>query len=559
MRRLVGLGTLSLAAYAAFVLAAAFIFGVEANLAGRDPGPSAGRSGQKQKGMSFEERFSTSSSYDFWQRTTLPRLQQRVSGLSPFGDAFHSIDVPGNARGLVQTPLGFFDLKNPRWLDRLPPGLIRAATRSHAGRGGLAPGANIVQISEQALQDLGVDAVQRELGRSGRVVAALPDRAFVVRTRGSEDLDRLAALPYVEASTPYHAAFKIDRRLGRVPLIQASRARSTTLELMVSAWPGADRDEIARLRGDVEKLLGSRAVSDYADDGTVLRVEADAAKVAGLAALDTVGVVQEVPELMLANSEAPSLIMTGSVEDTLGAKPYHDIGLDGGGIGVLLCSNTATQACVTTANCTPPGVCQLQRLNDGLSPVPPQIVAVTDNGLSVDSVQFSQTATQVTDIIHQIGPRHRKVHAIQAVADNGDTCDGVLFGSGTHGNVVAGAIAGWPSGVGVFATKSILNNGPILTGINLDGVARGARILMQDAAGSLRCTVNELIELGGNVTPGNLTTRLLAARDGGSNVHLHVMPFGAPINFDGILFNELNGSYSVESNQIDTFLVNNRD
>ncbi|PYT36163.1 MAG: hypothetical protein DMF52_08380 [Acidobacteria bacterium] len=557
MRRLVGPGTLSLAAYAAFVLAAAFIFGVEANLAGRDPGSSAGGPGQKQKGMSFDERFGTSSSYDFWQRTTLPHAQERIPGLSPFGDAFKSMEMPGNRRGLVQTPLGFVDLKDARWLEKLPRGLTRAATRVHPGRGGLAPGANIVQITEQSLRDLGMDGVQRELARSGRVVAALPERAFLIRTRNAEDLDRLDAQPYVEASTPYHAAFKIDRMLGRTPLIQASRARSTTLELMVAAWPGADRHEIARLRGDVEKLLGAPAVSDFSDDGTVLRIEADARKVATIASLDSVGAVEEVPELMLENAEASSLTMVGSVEDTLGAKPYHDIGVDGGGIGALLCTNNPTATCTTDAQCAP-GLCRLQRLNNGTAPVPPQIVAVTDNGLSVDSAQFSQTATQTTDLSHPVGPAHRKVHVIQSVTDSGDTCDGVLFGSGTHGNVVAGAIAGWPSGVGVFASKSILNGRPLMTGINLDGVARGARILMQDAALPSACLTNELIERGGNISAGNLATRLRLARDGGDNVHLHVMPFGFP-NFDNILFNPKNGTYGIYENLIDTFLVNNRD
>jgi len=186
----------------------------------------------------------------------------------------------------------------------------------------------------------------------------------VIRSRNAGDLDRLAALPYVEASTPYHPAFKIERSLGRTPLIQASRARSTTLELMVAAWPGAEREEIDRLRADVEKLLGARAVSDYAGDGTVLRVEAQPAQVSGIAALDSVVAIQEVPEMMLSNSEAPSLLMVGSVEETQGAKPYHDIGLDGGGI------DTNGDG---------------QRVNDGFDLVPPQIVAVTDNGLSYDS------------------------------------------------------------------------------------------------------------------------------------------------------------------------------
>src|SRR5206468_7076765 len=312
--------------------------------------------------------------------------QERIPGLSPFGEDFKTIPVPRERAGLVQTPLGFFDLKNPRWAERLPRGLTRAATRSRAGRGGLAPGANILQVSEQALRDLGADAVERELGKAGRVVAAVPDRSFVVRARNAGDLDRLAALPFVEASTPYHAAFKIDRTLGRAPLIQASRARSTTLELMVAAWPGADHAELQALRRDVEAIAGARAVSEYDGDGTVLRVEAPAGQVTPIAALDSVAAVEEIPEIMAANAEGPSLTMTGSVEDTLGARPYHDIGVDGGGI------DTNGDG---------------QRINDGSDLVPPQIVAVTDNGLSYDSAQFSQSATMVTDLFHPIRPLHR--------------------------------------------------------------------------------------------------------------------------------------------------------
>src|SRR2546425_6158769 len=322
-------------------------------------------------------------------------------------------------------------------------------------------------------------------------------------------------------------------------MIQRSRARSSTLELMVAAWPGSGADDLARMRRGVEAVAGARAVSDYSSDGTVLRVEAPASRVAAIAAVEEVGATQEVPEMMLANAEAASLVMTGSVEDTLGAKPYHDIGLDGGGIDT---NGDGQRDNVTTNGDT----------------VPPQIVAVTDNGLSLDSVQFSQTATQVFDLNHPIGPHHRKVQAIQNLLDDGSTCDGELYGSGTHGNVVSGAIAGWPSGVGAFASKQILVGRPLITGINLDGVARGARILMQDAAGPSRCLFNELNELGGNVIPGNLETRMENARDGGNNVHLHVMPFGVP-NFDNILFNPDNGQYSVDAQQIDTFLVNNRD
>src|SRR5206468_12176339 len=117
---------------------------------------------------------------------------------------------------------------------------------------------------------------------------------------------------------------------------------------------------------------------------------------------------------------------------------------------------------------------------------------------------------------------------------------------------------GNPSAVGVVATKSILNNGPVFTGINMDGLARGARIIMQDVGNKDACLRSELIERGGNLSPGNLAVRLQSARDGGDNVHLHVMPFGTP-PFDNVLFNPTNGTYPIQSNQLDTFLMNNRD
>ena len=411
MRKPGSQGSLSSAAYAAIVLAAIFIFGLGASLAGRDP---AG----KQKGLTLEERFGPDSSYDFWQRTRLPRATERGPGLSPFGDAFKSVDLPRDRRGLVATPLGFVDLKQPRGLEALPPGLRRKATHTRAGRGGIAPGANLIQVSADAISDLGIDEVERRLGASARVVGTLPERAFLVRAHGVLALQRLADLPFIEAMQPYHPGLKIDRTLGRTPMIQRNRAQSSRLDLMVAAWPGAGAEEIAGMRRDLEALAGSRAVSDYSGDGRVLRVEAEAAKVAAIAAIDAAGAVQEVPEYLLANSEASSTIMTGSVEDTLGARPYHDIGIDGGGI------DTNGDG---------------QRINNGTDSVPPQIVAVTDNGLSSDSAQFSETATQVFLPQWPIGSRHRKVHAVQTILDNGDTCDGALYGSGTHGNVVAGA------------------------------------------------------------------------------------------------------------------------
>jgi hypothetical protein len=531
MRRTPRTRSLAFAAFIAAALLAAVLVGLEANIAGRLETRHAG--GWTLEQFLADERFGPDSSYFFWQRAEFPKAQPRPEGLSPFGSAALRPSRALDPGGLVTTPLGHIDLRNPRLLESLPAGLRRAAQHVRRGRGGLASGPNLVQVTAQAIRDLGPAGVEQELRRFGAISAAVPERAFLFRSSDPAALRRVADLPFVEAMTPYAPGLKIDRTLGRAPLIQAKRAGSTTLELLIAAWPGAGEEERRTLRRGLERILGARAVADFSDDGTVLRVEAPADRVPAIADLDEVALVQEDPEWMLSNAEAPSLIMTGSLEETLGARPYHDIGVDGGGID--------TNADGQRDNVAGPSGDQ----------VPPQIVAITDNGLSYDSVQFSQTRTQ-TVTLNPIGPRHRKVHAIQTVLDIfGHTCDAVLDGSSTHGNVVAGAIAGWPTGVGAFATK---NNA---SGINLDGIARGARIIMQDAAAEDRCLLSELFEVGGNLVVGNLAVRMESARDAGNNVHLHVMPFGIP-NFDNVNDNSENGTYTLEAGQIDTFLVNDR-
>src|SRR5207245_8521693 len=131
--------------------------------------------------------------------------------------------------------------------------------------------------------------------------------------------------------------------------------------------------------------------------------------------------------------------------------------------------------------------------------VPPQIVAVTDNGVSYDAASFSQTLTQPVLVTVPLGSTHRKIQAVQTVTDNGSTCDSLLSGSTTHGNVVAGIIAGAPGDFGLTYTKSLSGAAaPPISGIPMDALARGSRIIMQDAGDSNQCTTVELIKQGGH-------------------------------------------------------------
>ncbi|HZN03196.1 MAG TPA: thrombospondin type 3 repeat-containing protein, partial [Candidatus Polarisedimenticolia bacterium] len=509
----------------------------------------AGRGAAEAPGYDRTQR---DSSEAFFRRNRLPHGHPRIEGLSPFGTQIRGFAGPAEGSSRVSTAAGFFDLTRPEEIASLPAPLrLRSEVPLPGGRGGLVAGIDLVQVRAAVLQGRGESGMRLLLEPYGRVLGLVPERGFIVEVRDRAAAEALAREPFVDAASPYHPAFKIDPNLGRTPFIEAKRAASPILRLQVIAWQALDASGRDELRAGLSRLLGGGAVRIDGDD-RLLYVEAEASKVAAIAALPGVEAVAEEPELMLSNAEAPSVVMVGSVEDTLGARPYHDLGVDGGGID-------------TNGDGA--------RVNDGTDSVPPQIVAVTDNGISIDTPSFSQTATQTTTITSPVGAKHRKVHAIQSVADAGDNCDGVLSGSGSHGNIVASAIAAWPSALGVYATKTTLPRNPIVSGIALDGVARGARIIMQDAANFTRCTIDELIEQGGNISAGNVTTRLTqgicpksggtgpictGVSGGGSETHLHVMPFGVP-NFDNILDNPQNGAYSVEASQIDTFLVNNRD
>ncbi|HXH28000.1 MAG TPA: S8 family serine peptidase, partial [Candidatus Polarisedimenticolia bacterium] len=415
----------------------------------------------------------------------------------------------------------------------------------------VGPGVVILQIDATALAARGWDRIEADLARFGDLLEVVPARGVVLRVADDAALSSLLGLDAVEAAGPYRPAFKISPVVGRMPLLERRRAESRRMDLEVTLWHGVDATAAAR---EIGAITGASSVAQSSLDGSVLSVEADTGQLVRLAGLDSVARIEERPEYTLQDSEAPTILMIGSMEEGFGgARPFHDAGVDGGGI------DTNHDG---------------RRLNDGSDAVPPQIVAMTDNGVSYDAVHLAETTTQGITSTHPIGSTHRKIQAIQNAGDASlSTCDSILSGGTTHGNVVAGVIAGNPGELGFTYTKAINPEfAPPVGGISLDGLARGARIIMQDAGVPGQCTLADLVEFGGNVSPGNLIDRLNQAIcpksggtgactgliGGGGDVHLHVMPFGTP-NFDLVLGNDTNGQYLTSSRQIDLFLVNNRD
>jgi len=481
----------------------------------------------------------------------LPEPTQRPDGLSPFAGLkpVWQKDEAGRKKAL-DTPLGLVDPAGLEDLRRQAPLLAgeRGRALGHGRRGELLAGFNAVQIAAESVAGRTPDEIEAALRDAGAEIhGRMAERGYLVRLSAAA-VDRLSDSSLIEAAMPWGPQFRVEPGLGKRPFLQRSRAQSQDLRLVVDFFRGADP---VQARADLEKITGNPAAS-YSIDGQSFLVEAHHAKVAALARLPWVQWIYEEPEHMLMDAETPTTAQVGNMKENLPfQRPYFDAGVDGGGID-------------TNADG--------RRINNGTDLVPPQIVSITDNGVSYDSVQFSQTATQTTTLSNPIGPAHRKIQGIQNVVDTGDGCDGILSGGGTHGNVVAGIIAGDATSLGFRVSKHIYNTRPRVDGLELNGVARGARILMQDAGAPVNCTVNDLIERGGNVQPGSLATRLALAicpssggtgacsgvTGAGSDGHLHVLPFGVP-NFDTLLDNPSDGTYTAESRDIDNFLVNNRD
>ncbi len=481
-----------------------------------------------------------------------PANRSPLEGVATFREV-----SPGQRKKMIDTPIGLVDpAEIGAMRSRIPAlaGPVGRRLNDHGRRGEIAPGFDAIQISESALATRSMDDIAAELKTMGvKVHDVLESRALLVEVPAGA-VENLARAGYVEASLPWDAMFRVDPALGKTPMIQRSRAASESLRVIVSFF--RDTEE-AEARREIEQVVGPGSATPFSIDGLSFETNVHFSKVAQLAKQKRVRSIYELPEYLLMNVETPTTAMVGNVKDNLPfQKPYQDAGVDGGGL------NAAGQALYDGS-----------RVNNGTVQVPPQIVVVTDNGISGDSVQFSQTATQVFDLSHAFpSPNHRKVHAIQNAGDDGTSCDGMLSGSGTHGNVVAGVVAGDGTSVGARVSKHIYNSRPRVDNLEMDGVARGARIIMQDAADPGLCNNNELVERGGNVNPGSLLTRLqlaicprsggsgscLNVVGGGSEAHLHVMPFGIP-NFDLQIQNPTDGTYSQDAKDIDTFLVNNRD
>jgi hypothetical protein len=468
---------------------------------------------------------------------------------SPFGGAFTPKRAAGDAaKGLLRSPLGDleWDLPSNPFIQSLRPGLRFGPDDMTPGRQGpLRPGLNYVRVSEAAVEAGGLDTALRSIAEHAAILAVLESRTFLVKVEASR-MQALRSLEAIDRTAPYLPAMKIEPTYGGLPELVKRRALDPFVRSIVTLVPG---ESVEAYAADLRSTPGVRNVTEH-PFGYQLQAEIHNQAVDRIARDDRVLTLAPEGDYMASAMEAVPAVQTGSAEDGGFLRPFDLAGVDGGGINAA-------------------GLSGAGNTNDGTAIVPPQIVLVVDNGISLDTPNFSQTATQVSTI----GPSHRKVHAIQSVQDGGTSCDAPLSGAGTHGHVVASLIAANLTELGVFVSKAGLGGGTELRNGNFDGVARGARILLEDVAAPGVCTINDLVEKGGDVSPGLLSARLNLATcpssggagacstliGGGAEVHVGILPFGYPppacIPEGCPEF----GLYNQQAVDVDRFLYNNRD
>ena len=413
---------------------------------------------------------------------------------------------------MVHTAVGSFDLT--RGLPNLPVEL-RAANKLDR----VPSQYFVMQVRLEAFADGSFDELKRTIvAQGGAIVAEMPVAAFIVRmTPGAQSV--IKASGSILALQPYQPAFKLSPEIGRVPLLDAAKAVSSVYSLRVQLFPGESVPAVAAAL----TALGVRVNGNYSD--TII-IDADRSKLAAIAALDQVYLIEEILPIFLMSEETSTTVQSGKWNN--GAVPYTTAGIDGGGL------NKASQA------------------DD-------QILAILDNGIQLDAGDLSNTSTDPgLDINGLPIAGHRKVAFYGTTTPFGGSgdllgCDGNTTSGVTHGHTVAAVALGNATEVPVSYGTPYHGTDPSGNFWGLDGVAPKARLIAYDGQVTPltgRCDdVTQIPTPLVGITPldpGDLALLLPDAYTKGARV----------INFS---WGSVANTFDINAGKIDAFLAANSD
>lgn len=279
-----------------------------------------------------------------------------------------------------------------------------------------------------------------------------PVNTFLVR---AQDPSRLTTLPGVLWIGPYHPAYRIEPALGRAPTADSVKARNERISVRARLFETGEKARVIERLQALGAEIDWESTTDEHDLPNHVYFTAAPQTILAAARMGEVSWVEEISrEAFALNAETHVVVQSGSIT---GGTPLWDAGVDGS----------------------------------------TQIVGVMDTGLDVDTILMSHTATDAGTP----GPAHRKVQAYTAWGSGDMTsCSGTQ--GYTHGTNTSECAVANRSDFGL--------NG------NLDGVARGARLVFQDIGTPSVCSLippNPLFALydqvranGGHLTNGSFVT-----------------------------------------------------
>ncbi len=337
----------------------------------------------------------------------------------------------------------------------------------------------------------------------------LPNRAYIVLLNNANHgiFSSSSAVKFIE---PYHPALKIHPMVGRIPHIDPVKAVSPIYSLMVKVFPNESAELVAQ---GISKMGGLiRYVA-----GDQIAVDIDRSQLGNIAAIEAVKAIYEDEPLVLFGEETTSTMQVGNNMGPYMSVPYFDAGVDGGG------DDTAAA----------------------------QLCQVIDTGASYDTKDLSHTHNTTGTV----GSGHRKVEAYVSCGTfpggAGDllTCDALTSGNYTHGHMVSSTALGNASDVPVGYGDPEFIYDTEDNPWDIDGVAKGARLLMYD--GYITPAVGFCQE---SISPGDLynsasptSSTLGHGHNGGAKVVNMSFGGGPPPN------------YNFQSQDVDEFLDDNRD
>jgi hypothetical protein len=494
---------------------------------------------------------------------------------------------------------GSFDTRNGAPI--VPAGLMKAKDGPVRAQGNYF----IVQPKVDFLRGKTSADVREMIASLGEVeiLERVPNNAFLLRVKGQKTQQSLLSSANFQFVEPYQPAFKIDRRVGRTPLLSSERAASNTLNLIVRSHRGVSP---ADFRQDVEKIGGNVVASVEANGRIVLGVDINRTDIFKLAKVDDIYRITEKPDYSGLMQVTSSQVEMGRFLDPRQnggfVRPFFDAGIDGGGEyatdpndpGLPVGCNAALVPFNPATGTVDPDCYYVQ----------PQFVGLMDNGISLDSAPLAHSTTQpcvgacgTAQQITGVGDTHRKVEMYVRSRDlnndgvledgtaEGDalSCDAMTSGGGTHGHVVASVMLGNSTNgqFGIGVTWDNTNASNIFTTffndtnerqIPADGQAPGARLLFIDGrgvgvsvGGPPPCATDYKSDVDPGVSVLDDVEALAYRRDlniANSTLHprgakIIALPFGYTVPFNTDL-DDGHGTYVDGADDLDEFLFNNR-